>query len=317
MSGLKDWFPVFKAGKQTDSAGKGHTFTTDDLDKIVEKYQPDAEYFQEAPVVLGHPKDNAPAFGWIESLKREGNTLFVKCKDIVEEFEEAVKDGRFPYRSISLYPDLRLRHLGFLGAVQPAVKGLGRIAFAEDEEQMVFEFAEEKEFESDGYTDKKEDLALKKDEEKKTENKQQEFSQADIDAKDNEIAQLKAEKEKMQADARQKDFNSFCEGLVGEGRLLPAQKDQALSFMEIMHNAGEFEFSEGEKQPAVDNFKEFLKKQPVQIEFSEVAKGDIEKSEDQNAGSIAKKALEFQSEQAKKGITIRIDEAVEHVSKEK
>lgn len=137
MAGLKDWFPVFKAGNQTSSAGTSKVWTESELDKIVENYKPE---YCEAPLVLGHPEGDAPSFGWVQSLKREGDTLFAKCKDIVGEFEQAVKDGRFPYRSISLNPDLTLNHIGFLGSSLPAVKGLGRIAFSEDQNLITYDF---------------------------------------------------------------------------------------------------------------------------------------------------------------------------------
>ena len=47
----------------------------------------------EAPVVIGHPKDNAPAFGWVEELKTDGKLLYAKFKQLVPEFIEAVKKG--------------------------------------------------------------------------------------------------------------------------------------------------------------------------------------------------------------------------------
>jgi len=54
-----------------------------------------------------------------------------KIKDLVPEFTEMLKKGLFKKRSIALYPDLALRHIGFLGAVAPAVKGLADIKFNE------------------------------------------------------------------------------------------------------------------------------------------------------------------------------------------
>jgi hypothetical protein len=83
-------------------------------------------------VVVGHPKDNAPAYGWVESLKRDGEVLWAKLKDIVPEFREWLDKKLYKKRSISLYPDGSLRHVGFLGAVPPAVKGLPDPAFRND-----------------------------------------------------------------------------------------------------------------------------------------------------------------------------------------
>ena len=130
MSVTNSWIEIFKAGKQTDSQGREKDFTAADLDKIVSSYNP-ANH--EAPVVIGHPQENAPAWGWVEGLKREGQVLLAKFKDLVPEFVDLVKQGMFKKRSISLYPDLSLRHVGFLGAVPPAVKGLADIQFNADE----------------------------------------------------------------------------------------------------------------------------------------------------------------------------------------
>ncbi len=122
------WIPIFKAGTHTDSAGDTQTWTEQDLDRIA-AYDP---VQHEAPVVIGHPKTNAPAYAWVEAVKREGSMLYMKMKDIAPEFSDMLKRKLFKKRSISLYPDGSLRHVGFLGAMPPAVKGLPDVAFADD-----------------------------------------------------------------------------------------------------------------------------------------------------------------------------------------
>ncbi len=129
---------IFKTGTHTESNGKERTWTEADLDAIASKYKPEEH---EAPVVIGHPKDNAPAFGWVESVKRDGQTLYANLKGLVPEFVEAVKKGLYKKRSISLYPDMTLRHVGFLGAMPPAVKGLADVQFSESD-AVTIEFAD-------------------------------------------------------------------------------------------------------------------------------------------------------------------------------
>jgi len=129
---------IFRAGAHKDSAGVEHAFTEADLDKIVAGYKPGEH---EAPVVIGHPRENAPAFGWVASVARKGQRLFAEIKDMVPEFMDAWKKGMYKKRSISLYPDGTLRHVGFLGAVPPAVKGLADYQFA-DGDAVSFEFME-------------------------------------------------------------------------------------------------------------------------------------------------------------------------------
>jgi hypothetical protein len=131
------WIEIFRAG---DYGSKG-SYTAADLDHVVQAYNPD---FHEAPAVIGHPETNAPAFGWVAGLKRDGSTLFAKLRDVNSAFGDMVKEGLFKKRSASFYrkpTGLELRHIGFLGAQPPDVKGLAAIKFDEGFEtaEVVFE----------------------------------------------------------------------------------------------------------------------------------------------------------------------------------
>jgi hypothetical protein len=121
------WVAILKTGTFRDSEGREQTFTESNLDAIVSKYNPS---FHEAPVVIGHPKNNSPAWGWVDSLKRDGQILYAKLKDLVPEFVDMVKKGMFKKRSIAVYSNGSLKHIGFLGATPPAVKGLPDYAFS-------------------------------------------------------------------------------------------------------------------------------------------------------------------------------------------
>ncbi len=130
------WIEVFKSGEQKDSSGKLRKFTDDMLDKIANLYNGKVKESGsfEAPLVKGHPKTDDPAYGWIEKLKRKGNVLLAKLKDVSETVVDEVKNGLFKKISIALYPDLMLRHVGLLGASAPAVKGLRNVEFEDDKE---------------------------------------------------------------------------------------------------------------------------------------------------------------------------------------
>ena len=138
MKLLEQWIEIFRAGKYP--VGE---FTEEDIDEIIERYDPG---YHEAPVVIGHPKDDAPAYGWVEKLKRAGKVLYAKFKEIVPELEEMVKKGLYKKRSAAFY-DLTgtdeggyyLRHVGFLGASVPAVKGLADVKFQDDVETIEFQ----------------------------------------------------------------------------------------------------------------------------------------------------------------------------------
>lgn len=123
---MDEWDLVFRAGKHTDSSGNTRTWTTDDLDKIVSSFDPAVH---EPPLVIGHPSDNAPAFGWVAGIKRVGDGLYLQYKDVAAEFKDWAAKKLFKKKSIAVYPDGSLRHIGYLGAMPPAIKGLPDFAF--------------------------------------------------------------------------------------------------------------------------------------------------------------------------------------------
>jgi hypothetical protein len=141
---------IFKAGQQTAMSGLQLNFSESDLAASAAAYNPD---LHEAPLVVGHPKADLPAYGWVKSLSAEVG-LFAEPHQVNAEFEEQVKAGAYKKVSAAFYtPDhphnpvpgvYYLRHVGFLGAQPPAVKGLKGIEFAEDAEcvEVELEFSE-------------------------------------------------------------------------------------------------------------------------------------------------------------------------------
>lgn len=130
MKTAETWLPIFRAGDYRDQ-GKG-VYTRSDLDTIARNY---ADKYHEAPLVIGHPATNAPAYGWVESLKRNGDVLMAKFRDVAESFVELWTEKRFNKFSASFYHDLDgrgkyLRHVGALGAMPPGVKALPNVEFA-------------------------------------------------------------------------------------------------------------------------------------------------------------------------------------------
>jgi len=138
--------PIFRAGTHTPANGEAIEFSADVLRAAVAAYDPAVH---EAPIVVGHPKDNHPAYGWIKGLEYNEETGEIDAipHQVDAEFEEMTVAGRFKKRSASWYlPDaasnpkpgtLYLRHVGFLGAQPPAVKGLRDVSFADSDEGIV------------------------------------------------------------------------------------------------------------------------------------------------------------------------------------
>jgi len=135
------WIEIFRTGTQMDSAGVEKEWSEAELQAMATKYNDQSEH--EAPIVVGHAKNNEPAYGWVDKLKQEGSKLFASLKQVDTKFKELVNKGRYKTVSMALYPDMLLRHVAFLGAVPPAVKGLKPVEFAEDKEFTEYEIASE------------------------------------------------------------------------------------------------------------------------------------------------------------------------------
>lgn len=120
---LEQWIEVFRVGKNKDSKGSSHQFSLQHLDEIISNFDTQ----DPPPYVIGHPKLTDPAYGWVKELKRQGNELWARGTDIEPAFDKLVKDGRYRKRSVRLDPTAngwKLIHIGFLGAVAPAIAGL-------------------------------------------------------------------------------------------------------------------------------------------------------------------------------------------------
>ena len=145
---------IFRPGRHTSMQGATIDFGESDLIATANAYDPARH---EAPLVIGHPRADAPAWGWVGGLTADGGGLFATPRQLDPAFAEMVRAGRFKKVSASFYtPDsphnpvpgvYYLRHVGFLGAQPPAVKGLAPVPvnFAEgdtDEGCVSFDFAE-------------------------------------------------------------------------------------------------------------------------------------------------------------------------------
>lgn len=141
---------IFRAGTHTAMSGEAMDFSEAILAAAAGAYDPTVH---EAPLVVGHPSDTAPAYGWVKGLSAEAGSLRAACDQINPDFAELVRGGSFKKVSASFYkPDSAanpkpgayyLRHVGFLGAQPPAIKGLAPVEFAGgDEDAVTVEFGE-------------------------------------------------------------------------------------------------------------------------------------------------------------------------------
>ena len=141
---------IFKAGNHVASDGRAREFSVAVVAAMAAVYSPARH---EAPLTLGHPSDNLPAYGWVKSLRAtDDGRLMMRAGDVTPEFSEAVKAGRYKKRSASFYPpgaannpapgNWYLRHVAWLGAQVPAVRGLADVNFegAGDGDYPCFDF---------------------------------------------------------------------------------------------------------------------------------------------------------------------------------
>lgn len=135
---------IFKPGTHTAQCGTTYNFTEADLAATVAAYNPT---LHEAPLVIGHPQHDAPAAGWVKSLSATAHGLIAEPQQIDASFAEQIAKGSYKKISASFYHPTAannpvpgvyyLRHVGFLGAQPPAVKGLRPIELAEGEPGVI------------------------------------------------------------------------------------------------------------------------------------------------------------------------------------
>ncbi|MGM7653592.1 hypothetical protein [Serratia marcescens] len=142
---------VFAPGTHTAMDGRTMTFTVEDCLDMASSYDPS---LSESPFVIGHPKLTAPSYGWAKRFEFRDGFLYAEPHQVNPEFAEAFNAGSYKKRSLSVYQPntpgnpkpghFYPRHVGFLGAVPPGVKGLPDAEFtefAEGDDNAPLEFA--------------------------------------------------------------------------------------------------------------------------------------------------------------------------------
>lgn len=260
MSGK--WINIFRAGTHTDSSGRTRTWTEGDLERIVSNFNRRTE---DPPIVFGHPKDSDPAQGWFSALRKSGDFLQAQFARLTDKARKGVDNKAYKYGSLSLTPELKIRHFGLLGAVPPAVKGLGEIEFQEDEGLAVFFNFNESVPDNVPGDPKPEEPSMNEEELKAQLKATEEKAAKEKAAREKAEADLKAHEDaakEKEAERRSADHAAKVEKLIEDGKLLPAHKDKVLAFCEAMDGEDfgeEISFSEGEgKKPLVDHFLSFM-----------------------------------------------------------
>lgn len=138
---------VFRSGTFTPMQGAALDYSAADLKAVADAYDYETA---PAPIVVGHPDIDAPAYGWVKSFDYDATAdrLFANLIDINPEFASEVKKGSYKKVSLSFFrPDNAAnpapgawypKHVGFLGGAAPAVSGLKNVQFAAEAGDPVF-----------------------------------------------------------------------------------------------------------------------------------------------------------------------------------
>ncbi len=284
---------VFRAGRHTDDAGVVHSFAESDVDGMASSYDP---ALREAPLTIGHPKDNLPAYGWVKSVARTASgALTISPHQVEPQFAEMVAAGRFKKRSASFYPPQApnnptpgkwyLRHVAFLGAQPPAIAGLKDIHFSAGDADGAVNFSESVTTDPSPpqeLDDMSKELQAQLDEanakltaEKSAREKAESESAEAKKKADTAVAESASFAERARAD-RKAGFVSFAETQVTTGKLQPKDKDMAVATLEALADAKPVEFSEGDATRKVSPaqwLQDLIANAKPSVSFGEFAPG--------------------------------------------
>ena len=267
-------------------AGQTINFSAADLAAAAAGYDP-AKW--KAPIVVGHPIIDAPAYGWVAGVRDEAGELYADADQVEAQFAELVREGRFKKVSASWFTpshprnptpgNYYLKHLGFLGAAAPAVSGLRPVEFVDDDsdaaEVLTIEFSVDSQEAGSTAADieagQKVPASPITPEEPPTVTPEEAAAlKAQNEALAAQVDTLNAEKKETTRLALHAEHASFAEGLVKAGRMVPGIAPLIVATLDHLAGSEPPMFGEGDAaQPLPAALKAALSSAPVVIDFSE------------------------------------------------
>lgn len=284
---------IFRAGTHRSIDGQTVVFSEAELAAIAAAYDARAH---EAPVVVGHPRTDDPAMGWVSGLKAVGGELVADFRQLDPAFAEEVRAGRYKHVSAAFYAPQSphnprpghyyLRHVGVLGAMPPAVKGLGALKFAEGDVAFVA-FGEDDNPQptpavqqpaggapQDAAPQPAADaINTKQSEESMTKTTDLSAENADLKRR---LGEMEEHMRRQEEDHRHAESVGFAEGLVAQGRLAPAAREVVVAVLDALArpqaDGKALAFGEGDgARPLAEQFREFLQAAEPRVMFGEFA----------------------------------------------
>lgn len=269
---------VFRPGTFRAMNGQEYAFTEADVAAMASGYNPEAA---PAPVVVGHPKHDDPAFGWAQGFEvNENGTLVAELTKLAPEFVEAVEEGRYRKVSMKFFPpdasnnpvpgSYYPRHIGFLGGAAPAVSGLAPVEFTDSGEDELIEvafslpevaessgsiFRRIREFFIEKYGMDAADQAIPEyhirwieqaGDEPETQDpgfSSTEPKETSMGGDPKDLANREADLAKRERVLRHTESVAFADDLVAKGKLLPVQKDSVAALLDELGGMSETEIS--------------------------------------------------------------------------
>ena len=97
--------PIFRSGRHTAMNGSGFDFSESDIALTVQTYNPVSN---PAPLVLGHPENNQPAYGVVSRLAARGGKLYALAIWLALWWRGAIATSRLPFMPHMPLPTLCL-----------------------------------------------------------------------------------------------------------------------------------------------------------------------------------------------------------------
>jgi cation transport regulator ChaB len=288
---------IFSAG-----TWNGDKYNEADLQMIVDNFEKLKDRIK-PPVKLGHGwKEGQPALGWVKALRVQGKKLIATLSQVPEIVYNAIKQGLYKRLSSEIYlqgttatgEKLKnvLRAVALLGADIPAVENLEDLTAYMTQNSLLGSFENCRTYEFDTVNNAG-DIQLVIYHEESNEGKKQmaddtkKFTEkiaaleaklkekdAAINEKESEIKKFREDQEMKDQQQREAEFVEYCEKLVKDGRMLPAERDR------LIKEIPTFQYnSEGYLIPFV-SFKSYAESHKAVLDTKETGqegKGDKKK----------------------------------------
>jgi hypothetical protein len=306
MSGSIRSLEILSSGTHNASTGI-LTINEEDLDQVVEAFHSLRESNIVRPhLKLGHSdaqkwfgqKDGIPSLGWIESVWRQGTKLLADIANVPDSLLNLIKQGRYHNVSAELIWGRQVEFDGksfsrvlsavsLLGVEMPAVKdlaGLAEALFSTDlpDPCEVITLAEEIKMPAKDvppeatYSQTQVDALVEAAVKKAVDEIEVKFAESTQDAATKlkvvteRAEQAEAEIKKLKLAAITSESESLVDQAIKDGKLLPKQRDFALSMLQASDAI--VKFGDGEKSTK-EVFAEFLEAQGKVIDLEEKGSG--------------------------------------------